>query len=83
MWTIGIGNQGIGSTDRANANIGAVSSWSSAKTMKLKARHYSGLHARLHSTDLFDGADLTDAQQASDQATSTFHPPQLKITALG
>lgn len=79
MWTIGIGNQGIGSTDRANSNIGAISSWTSAKTMKLKARHYSGLHTRLHSSDLWDGVDQSDAQQA----TNTFQPPQLKITALG
>ena len=79
MWTIGIGNQGIGSTDRANSNIGAVSSWTSTKTMKLKARHYSGLHVRLHSSDLWDGVDQSDAQQA----TNTFQPPQLKITALG
>ena len=79
MWTIGIGNQGIGSTDRANSNIGAVSSWTSTKTMKLQARHYSGLHVRLHSTDLWDGVDQSDAQQA----TNTFHAPQLKITALG
>ena len=79
MWTIGIGNQGIGSTDRANSNIGAVSSWTSTKTMKLQARHYSGLHVRLHSSDLCDGVDQSDAQQA----TTTFQPPQLKITALG
>ena len=83
MWTIGIGNQGIGSTNRANSNIGAVSSWTSAKTMKLRARHFTEHHVRLHSTDLWDGVDLSDANQASSSSTSTFHPPQIKITALG
>lgn len=83
MWTIGIGNQGLGGSDRANANIGAVSSWSSDKTLKLRARDYSGLHCRLHSSDRWDGADIDDAAQATGGATPTFHPPQLKITALG
>jgi|TARA_R100000353_G_scaffold21286_1_gene19043 hypothetical protein len=61
----------IGGT--ADTDTGRQSSWSSAKTLKLQFREYgSSNEMKLHQTIYWDGA-----------ASSQFHRPQIKITALG
>ena len=57
----------------ADTNTGRQATWTSAKTLKMQARAYSGdADAKLHSTYYWEGA-----------ATSHFVIPSLTITALG
>ena len=61
----------IGGT--ANAATGRVASWTSAKTIKLKAREYaSAQESKLHGTQYTDGT-----------GTDTFVRPCIGITAIG
>jgi hypothetical protein len=54
-------------------NTGALTSWTSAKTIKIQAREYnSTIEAKLHQTFYWDGT-----------SGNHLHRPSLKITAIG
>jgi hypothetical protein len=54
-------------------NTGALTSWTTPKTIKIQGREYSSTtEAKLHETYYFDGV-----------GSSQLHPPSLQITAIG
>ena len=82
-FTVGdIGTYGILSTVTASfqcnassqdLNTGALTSWTSAKTIKIQAREYqSTVEAKLHQTHWFDGV-----------TSNQLHKPSIEIIAIG